>query len=163
MKLKPPQFDAELVAAIEEHLDMQYSTMVVERIPMDDEPELQVKRALGYYIARRSGNYTRPMLQILPNEAFSGMLPHPRIQCPACYDFSRSWNCPDHTAVRSVVEKIIERAEEPVFGVPAALQQAYERIIANACQPQERNAYAIQVVGRTEDGPQSFTYDTTGE
>ncbi len=48
--------------------------------------------------ARARGHFPRTMFQLIENE-HSSALQMPVSPCVACYDFSRSWHCPDHPEV----------------------------------------------------------------
>lgn len=62
------------------------------------EDRLDVQVSNGYYAAQRRGHYTRPMIQVisLGSDPSSDYGTRYRRQCEACYDFARTWNCPDH-------------------------------------------------------------------
>ncbi len=99
MKTPFPEYDALRVDAIEEHLDQQYLTEIVAVQSDQDLPGMQVIFARGAMICDRpGGTHFRPMLQIIPRDAYSGC-PGFVEPCPACDRWDRSWNCPEHPEI----------------------------------------------------------------
>lgn len=98
MKTPFPKYDDTLVGRIEEYLDMHYLTSVATEVPVGD--DLIVTSAVGRGMSR----YARPMFQVIPHDAFSGSCLS-YTPCPACDDWSRSWNCPDHHEIPWDAEK----------------------------------------------------------
>lgn len=92
MKLTMPKYDAELVAAIEEHLD-QANTTVIDR-----ELDARDGTVTTFARGRRRKSYPRPMFQVLPDTNGIAFQEHIR-PCPACDRWDRSWSCPDHPEV----------------------------------------------------------------
>ena len=98
MKIPQPTYDPDLVAAIEEHLDQDAQTEIMYTEPMGGAGfELTRSRARGANTGRL---HTRPIFQIIGDQAGNGRnLGRTPAPCAACYDFSRTWNCPDHAEV----------------------------------------------------------------
>lgn len=94
MKLKPPLYDEETVLAVEGYLDQERLTKVRARLCLGPEEDgLEAVYVEGFYRENR-GNHPRPMIQVIPNAAYSGLAPR-GIPCP-CGDFSRSTPCAEH-------------------------------------------------------------------
>lgn len=60
---------------------------------------ITLEHARGNYEARERRHYPRTMFQLIEDGHSSGSPTSPASPCPDCYDFSRSWNCPDHPEV----------------------------------------------------------------
>lgn len=86
------------LAAIEQHLELDHLTEIVNRVPMNYEAGdgLVQTVARGSVRARRGRNHVRPMFQVMGSGAGSAHTDYPQPPCPSCGDFSRSWNCDTH-------------------------------------------------------------------
>ena len=89
MKLRLPKYDADLVEQIEQYLELD-ATTAIEVTSTDEEDGLVYTFAFGRALKSNS----RPMFQVIEDQAFSGMALG--VSPCACYDFHRTWNCPDH-------------------------------------------------------------------
>lgn len=91
MKLPFPRFDAELVHSIEDYLDMHRMTQIVNTEAAGD--GLHNLHSEGRWSS--GAEYIRPMFQLIGIEhhGFPVLVDLP---CAACYDFSRTADCPDH-------------------------------------------------------------------
>lgn len=92
MKTPFPKYDAEVVAEIEAHLDMEYQTEIVQWSDYLD--GLKLLWARGY----TGPTHPRPMFELITEGAFSGM-GQSVTPCTACYRFEYSWNCEEHHEV----------------------------------------------------------------
>lgn len=108
MKIPFPKYDPDLIAEIEMFLDQDYLTEITdEALAGAAEDGLVNTWARGFGGTSRPGiggarnpsNYARPMFQVLHADYTGFRAQSPRAECPACYDFSRSWNCPEHREV----------------------------------------------------------------
>lgn len=149
--------------------------------PANAEPELIVHRAYG----SEHKSYPRPMFQIIPRDAFSGM--GPSVQpCPGCYDFARTWACPDHGERHYDTDVKVWRIAhtdnldcecsscQPVgFSAPEAVTEVYRRIEeATAFAPLDpieghgtgemRGILALAAYGTTSRRPEPFSITLTG-
>lgn len=95
MRLRMPEYDAKLVAAVEEHLDMAHLTEIVKVDDLDDPDE-----DFLIQFARGRRKHGRPMFQTFPLGHGSAYFEVARKKCSACYDLARTWNCPDHPEPR---------------------------------------------------------------
>ncbi len=138
MKTRFPTFDAELVAQIEDHLDMHYLTEITEQILMDEsDGDLMIVFANGW--TRKS--YPRPMFQLIPDAV--GRATAPGVPCNLCGDFSRSWSCPDHTKPRPPSGiRSIDLSSLPST-VPDALIRAYGEMYARTLLTIQRSSITI--------------------
>lgn len=132
MKLKLPRYDAEVVEAIEEYLDLEESTSI-EATSVNTADGLLYTFAYG----RKLKSNPRPMFDVISDGAFSGM--HQRVSPCPCYDFHRSWSCPDHHEIpwdaegrffrNPAIERRVRLYTEPGF-------DSYQDIL-NACPENE--------------------------
>ena len=171
MKFPFPRYDAETVEAIEEHLDQQNLTEIVGATPMAGEGLVTV-----WVRGNGTKSYSRPMIQVLGNEQFSGR--PAAIQTPVtpcqCYRFDRSWDCPDHPPIPWNTKE--RRWERPCTGAdgcgcpscamprsyyspPASLLQMVEEVSAMTYRAVSRREVAVQAL--LEDGRSgTFTFLT---
>lgn len=152
MKLTMPPYDAELVAAIEEHLEQDYWTEIEGTSGTASTPGCDVTRARGM----RRKAYSRPMIQVYEDGLSSGM-PVAQPACPSCGDFSRSWKCDVHESVKG-------------FGMPRWLANAYRgRLERQQALLELVNEGSLQPIGprvvgvdcETAEGVVSFTIEAT--
>lgn len=124
--------------------------------------ELQILHAEGADVR----NYNRPMFQVLPRDAFSGMGASVT-PCMSCDRFDRSWACEDHPEVEW--DHDLKRWKRPgahgptgYVSVPsifemmsAQLQAAYsgQRCACNLCQA--RRGFSAEI--RNDEGRYRFT------
>lgn len=102
MKLPPPRYDAALVAEVEDYLDQEYATRIIDITPASlvpgvDDGVQTLHTEGGLY----SGDIMRPMFQLIGVDQHGFLPATVRLPCAACYDFSRTAACPDHPEVRS--------------------------------------------------------------
>jgi hypothetical protein len=126
-KIPRPVYDAEVVAAIEEHLDQERLTAIESAANLGHADDgLKVLFAVG----GETRTYNRPMLQVLPTEAFSCSR-LPARPCPDCDDWARSWKCEEHHELPYDTEAkawIRPEREAPVIPVGPALRGLVEGI-----------------------------------
>lgn len=155
-------------------------------LPADAKPEFLVDYAAG----RERKSNPRPMFQIIPRDAFSGMAPSVQ-PCPGCYDFARAWTCPDHAERHydpdHKVWRIVHTPDAPGcecngcqpvgFSAPEAITETYRRIVAaeqpglagsfftNAVLEQHREADLRDRLAQLEDDSitGTFTLEITGD
>ena len=132
-KIPRPVYDAEVVAAIEEHLDQDRLTELEFAANLGHPDDgLKVFHAVGSV----TRVYNRPMFQVLSTEAFS-CAPLPVRPCPDCDDWARSWKCEEHHELPYDTEtKAWVRPEREVPVVPAG-PPLYEGIRAAPQRPAE--------------------------
>lgn len=96
MKLRKPEFDQELVLAIEEHLGQGPLTQIIDVVPMAD------GLATMYSAGEEYADFSRPMFEVIADPIHRAGWPadeRPAApSCPMCMDFSRSWTCAEHQA-----------------------------------------------------------------
>lgn len=91
MKTPFPEYDADLVAGIEEHLRLDMQTRIVST-QTDDDTGLICTRACG----ADDRTYNRPMFQVIPSGVYSGTSrAGDSMACP-CADFAYTWKCDEH-------------------------------------------------------------------
>lgn len=102
MKTPFPEFDEDLVLAIEAHLDQDYQTEIYHEYEMDpatsgDMYGLIGLRANGRKKAIDHNSYVRPMFQIFSLEVSSASMRVPVTNpCPDCLNFAYTRECPQH-------------------------------------------------------------------
>lgn len=131
-KIPRPVYDAEVVAAIEEHLELDRLTALEFTAGLGHADDgLKVFHAVG----ATTRTYNRPMFQVLSTEAFS-CAPLPIRPCPDCDDWARSWKCEKHHELPYDTETkawIRPEREVPIIPVGPALfgdRPVYDTIMA---------------------------------
>lgn len=151
MKLKPPVYDEETVLAVEGYLDQERLTEERARLCLGPEEDgLEAVYVAGFYQVHR-GNHARPMIQVIPSAAYSGLAPR-GIPCP-CGDFSRSTPCAEHAngpapepGAGIQPHHVIVREADGHFR--ATLNALPDFSVATTIQPLER----IEISGEDADG-----------
>jgi hypothetical protein len=151
--------------------------------------DVNVIRALGYYVAKRQGMYPRQMFDVFELEqSSSSMISYPD-PCPACLDYSRTWACAEHheiewdTSRRCWVRPGTSLWYE-LHPMDTADLQAEEAVQPQGMQPPEglydrlaslptgsitvnldnTNAiYTLRVSGETDQGLADFTIEVEGD
>lgn len=140
MKIPFPKYEAEVVEEIEAYLDMDYQTEITDR--SDPSDGLMYLFARGFAASDREGtrnpsNYARPMIQPIPDGAFSGS--GVRVTPCQCDRFDRSWNCELHPPIDW--DPVRRRWKRPCTG-------DRERCNCDPCH--ERRQRALRAVSRRD-------------
>jgi hypothetical protein len=92
VRIPRPTYDAELVEAIEEHLNQEQLTSPSHA------DYIGGGLKVTHYLGEDTKLYARPIIQIMNDNgaALTTTTTTYRRPCPHCYDFSRTWKCPDH-------------------------------------------------------------------
>lgn len=97
MKTPFPKYDPELVAAIEDWLEIDTATEIFETTPPNHDGLVYTaargKHGTG---AQTSNSYSRPMFQVFADGVGSALMRPYRDPCPACDDWSRTSKCEEH-------------------------------------------------------------------
>lgn len=149
MKIPFPKYEAETVAAIEEHLEQARNTEAMETDTLG-QPEDGLIRTWSW--GHRA--YSRPMFEVLHTEASSSMrISH--TPCPDCDDWSRTSRCETHHELRYNPDarkwegKLT--ATRPGF---AAIVEAYERGAASYRRGMRGHSRLVQL----DEATWTFTY-----
>lgn len=90
------QIDQLVIEMLEEDTRLDELTRIVLIVEIEEDG-LAVLESRGAQNLRFGDDeaYVRPMFQVMP-PSDSGHPVYYQDPCPACYDFARSWNCPEH-------------------------------------------------------------------
>lgn len=122
-----PKYDAQLVAEIEDYLDIDFQTGIYDTYNADIEPTdgLNVIVANGKHDLGAGHQYTRPMFQVLPpgSTCHSVRVKQP---CPSCDQWQYSQQCADHPDTG---------LPQPPEAVESRLIAAYEEVLQRRAVP----------------------------
>lgn len=98
MKTPFPKYDPELVAAIEDWLEIDTATKIFETTPPNHDGLVFTAAHGGEWGtgAQASNSYSRPMFQLFIDGVGSALMRSYRDPCPACDDWSRTSKCSEH-------------------------------------------------------------------
>jgi hypothetical protein len=93
MKAPFPKYDADLVAAIEDYLGLDYQTGIIQTINLGEQSDgLLCHLTAG----GDSKSYNRPVFEVFDDGIASAQRISYQSPCPGCDDWSRTSECADH-------------------------------------------------------------------